>query len=241
MRSAPSATACEIGVLFTTPPSMRRRAPIRTGGKTPGIDAMPPLSRPPPAPGRGEPHSLRSGHRPRRGEQSLRPRCPGTRHAEPPAGAVLDPGPGGAPATQSADERAHADRKDVLAPQAVPDTRELVRSRDRLRRGRHERSVQRTRRRSHQYIGGDPPFVDRPQHPDLEGPRLAPPERWVCWREACVRPSIAPTSAGSNASWRSVVSPSRGIGRRLTARNRPHASIRSVPIRVREARGGCHV
>jgi hypothetical protein len=90
---------------------------------------------------------------------------------EPPAGAVLDPGPGGAPATQSADERAHADRKDVLAPQAVPDTRELVRSRDRLRPGRHERSVQRTRRRSHQYIGGDPPFVDRPQHPDLEGPQ----------------------------------------------------------------------
>lgn len=82
-----------------------------------------------------------------------------------------------APATQSGDERAHADRKDVLAPQAVPDTRELVRSRDRLRPGRHERSVQRTRRRSHQYIGGDPPLVDRPQHPAWRAPRLAPPER----------------------------------------------------------------
>src|SRR5215212_5135503 len=39
MRSAPSSTAWEIGVLLTTPPSIKRRSPIATGGKSPGIDA----------------------------------------------------------------------------------------------------------------------------------------------------------------------------------------------------------
>src|SRR3954466_2740333 len=39
MRSAPSATAWEMGVLLTTPPSISRRCPIATGGKIPGIDA----------------------------------------------------------------------------------------------------------------------------------------------------------------------------------------------------------
>src|SRR4051794_29679362 len=38
-RSAPSATACEIGVLLTTPPSIRSWSPMTTGGKTPGIEA----------------------------------------------------------------------------------------------------------------------------------------------------------------------------------------------------------
>jgi len=38
-RSAPSATACEIGVLLITPPSISRWSPMTTGGKTPGIAA----------------------------------------------------------------------------------------------------------------------------------------------------------------------------------------------------------
>ncbi|SKV07915.1 Uncharacterised protein [Mycobacteroides abscessus subsp. abscessus] len=37
---APSATACESGVLLTTPPSMRSRPSIRTGGNTAGTAAL---------------------------------------------------------------------------------------------------------------------------------------------------------------------------------------------------------
>jgi len=39
MRSAPSSTACEIGVLLTTLPSIRSRSPIGTGGNRPGSAA----------------------------------------------------------------------------------------------------------------------------------------------------------------------------------------------------------
>src|SRR2546426_155595 len=39
MRFAPSAAACEIGVLLITPPSTSEWPPIGTGGSTPGIDA----------------------------------------------------------------------------------------------------------------------------------------------------------------------------------------------------------
>ena len=38
--SAPRATACEIGVLFTIPPSTRTRDPQGIGGNTPGIAAL---------------------------------------------------------------------------------------------------------------------------------------------------------------------------------------------------------
>ena len=40
MRSAPRATACEIGVLLTIPPSIRTCDPHGTGGNTPGIAAL---------------------------------------------------------------------------------------------------------------------------------------------------------------------------------------------------------
>ena len=40
MRVAPAAIAFEIGVLFTTPPSINGLPPTVTGGNTPGIAAL---------------------------------------------------------------------------------------------------------------------------------------------------------------------------------------------------------
>ena len=40
MRVAPASIAFEIGVLFTTPPSISRCPPTGTGGSTPGIEAL---------------------------------------------------------------------------------------------------------------------------------------------------------------------------------------------------------
>lgn len=37
MRSAPSSTAWEIGVLLITPPSIRRGSPVATGGEDPRV------------------------------------------------------------------------------------------------------------------------------------------------------------------------------------------------------------
>ena len=65
-------------------------------------------------------------------------------------------------------------------------------------------------------------------------------ESWVCWREACEAVHSA------CECWQQWKPTQRGLAfaryrAALDRAEQAHTSIRSVPIRVREARGGCHV
>jgi hypothetical protein len=75
-----------------------------------------------------------------------------------------------APAAQAADERAHADREDVLALKVAPDSAERLRRRCGLRARGDERRVEGAGGTSHQHVGHDVVLIERLEYPDLQCP-----------------------------------------------------------------------
>jgi hypothetical protein len=110
MRSAPSSTAWEIGVLLTTPPSISRRSPIATGGKIPGIDADAAMASLDQVERDQMERNSRIGEVLKLDVPSDQSPQLAIRHE------VI------APAAHAADERTHAERKDVLPLKVAPHT-----------------------------------------------------------------------------------------------------------------------
>src|SRR3954470_21529919 len=72
-------------------------------------------------------------------------------------------------AAEAADEGAHADGEDVVSPEVAPDSGQLASGLYGLRARGDECRVEGTRRGTDEQIGGDALFVERAQHPRVQG------------------------------------------------------------------------
>ena len=174
---------------MTTPPSIKHRSAISTGGKTPGIDAAAttastadPIRQQQLATG----DEIEGNQVQRDGGagEVLELDVPANEPTQTAIGNKVIPRP-----TKTADQRAHADREDVLALEVAPHPAELPGRRHGLWSRCDEGGVERPHRGCHQQVRDDAALVERVQHSHLQGAEARTAREDECGCRLASRPA----------------------------------------------------